>query len=126
MKETTAKKAKALPTDVLDLAIAQDQLNHLRYAQGDPCTEQHGPLWRGIDYLMNLRERRVLQPVQKSTYLKLCWLGALGIHRMYAKQWFTAAVYLATCWTGISIAMTLIDVMAVLPMKADEKGAIYL
>ena len=89
-------------------------------------TEQHGPLWRGIDYLMNLRERRVLQPVQKSTYLKLCWLGAFGIHRMYAKQWFTAAVYLATCWTGISIAMTLIDVMAVLPMKADEKGAIYL
>lgn len=34
-------------------------------------------------------------------------------------------VYLLTCWTGFSFAMTLIDVMVV-PMKTDEKGILYL
>ncbi|MBM6717184.1 TM2 domain-containing protein [Gemmiger formicilis] len=49
-----------------------------------------------------------------------------GAHRFYAKQWITAVVYLLTCWTGFSFAMTLIDVMVVVPMKTDEKGILYL
>lgn len=35
-------------------------------------------------------------------------------------------IYLLTCWTGFSFAMTIIDFMIVVPMKADENGVIYL
>lgn len=35
-------------------------------------------------------------------------------------------LYLVTCWSGLSIAMTMIDAMIAVPMKPDENGIIYL
>lgn len=89
-------------------------------------TVRHGPLWRFIDSTLEKRENRVKRPVNRKTYLRLCWLGAFGVHRFYAKQWITACLYLATCWTGFSVAMTMVDVIIALPMKPDENGMIYL
>ena len=56
----------------------------------------------------------------------MCILGIFGAHRFYAKQWVTGIFYLATCWTGISIAMTIIDAITVIPMLPDENGMIEL
>lgn len=46
--------------------------------------------------------------------------------RFYAKQWKMGLLYLVTCWSGFSIAMTMIDAMIAVPMKPDENGIIYL
>lgn len=43
-----------------------------------------------------------------------------------AKQWKMGLLYLVTCWSGFSIAMTMIDAMIAVPMKPDENGIIYL
>lgn len=124
-KKTTPNPKEEGPSST-DFAVAEDQLAHLREAAGVTDETHHNPLWRLIDRIFRIRERRVKQPVRKKTYLWLCLLGAFGAHRFYAKQWVTAVLYLLTCWTCFSFAMTIIDVMVVLPMKADEKGILYL
>lgn len=119
------KQAEQQPS-ITDFAVAEDQLAHLREARGETDEKHHNPLWRLIDRALRYREERIKQPVRKKTYLWLCLLGAFGAHRFYAKQWITAVIYLLTCWTGFSFAMTIIDFMIVVPMKADENGVIYL
>lgn len=67
----------------------------------------------------------VKTPVKKKTYIWLAILtGIVGGHRFYSKKWFTAFLYLATCWIGFSVPMTIVDLLIVLPMKADENGMI--
>ena len=121
--QTTKKKEKP---SAIDIAIAQDQLNSLREENGIADTARHGPIWHAIDAFFNVRANRVRQKVSRKTYLRLCILGIFGAHRFYAKQWVTGIFYLLTCWTGISIAMTIIDAITVIPMKPDENGMIEL
>ena len=100
--------------------------NSLREENGIADTGRHGPIWHAIDAFFNVRANRVRQKVSRKTYLRLCILGIFGAHRFYAKQWVTGIFYLLTCWTGISIAMTIIDAITVIPMKPDENGMIEL
>lgn len=125
-EQKTSKQAEE-ELNIMDFAAAEDELANLRASAGiQEEPQKHGPLWRLIDWALTYRETREKQPVNRKTYLRLCLLGIFGAHRFYAKQWFTAVVYLLTCWTGISFVMTLIDAMIALPMKADENGIIYL
>ena len=100
--------------------------NSLREENSIADTGRHGPIWHAIDAFFNVRANRVRQKVSRKTYLRLCILGIFGAHRFYAKQWVTGIFYLVTCWTGISIAMTIIDAITVIPMKPDENGMIEL
>lgn len=79
-----------------------------------------------IGWLLSYKERRVKQPIKKKTYLKLMILGVFGAHRFYAKQWTSAVIYLLLCWTGLSIANTIIDLLVVIPMQPDENGIIWI
>lgn len=75
-----------------------------------------------------LAERATRKPVllNRKKYLKIAlscgWL--CGAHRFYSHQKVLGGLYLLFCWTGIPIAMTLVDCMIVLPMKEDEHGNI--
>ena len=69
---------------------------------------------------------RAKVPVNRKAYLRWCLLGVFGAQRFYAKQWKMGLLYLVTCWSGFSIAMTMIDAMIAVPMKSDENGIIYL
>lgn len=64
--------------------------------------------------------------VSRKRYIRLAlscgWL--CGAHRFYSGQKILGMLYLLFCWTGIPFAMTLIDLMIVLPMKQDESGMI--
>lgn len=111
---------------ILDFARAEDQLAHLREGTGEQDDRKHGPIWHLIDNLMTRQAERVKQPVKKKTYLWLCLLGPFGAHRFYSKRWVLGVIYLLTCWSGWSTAMTIIDVMIAIPMKADEDGIIYI
>lgn len=107
-----------------DLAYAQAELNELKKEHG--LEEEEKGIKKLISKLLDKREARIKVPVKKKTYLWLGLLGIFGIHRFYAKQYVTAILYLLLCWTGISITMTIIDYMVILPMQADEDGMIYL
>ena len=108
-----------------DLAYAQDELNQLKREHG--IEDEEKGLKKLISTLLNKREERIKVPVSKKKYL---WLGLLlgifGGHRFYAKQYITAVLYLLLCWTGISITMSIIDLMIVVPMQADENGNILI
>ena len=107
-----------------DIAFAQAELNELKREHG--LEEEEKGLKKLISKVLNKRAARVKVSVKKKTYLWLGLLGIFGIHRFYAKQYVTAVLYLLLFWTGISITMTIIDYMVVLPMEADENGYILL
>lgn len=84
-------------------------------------------LWVRIgDWL--IEKKGGAKSVQRKTYIRLAlscgWL--CGAHRFYAGQKVLGALYLLLFWTGIPFAMTLIDLMIVLPMQADENGTIQI
>ena len=108
-----------------DIAMAQDELNQLKKEYG--LEEEEKGLKKVISTLFEKREEREKVLIKKKTYLWLgLLLGSFGAHRFYAKQYPTAILYLLLCWTGIALTMSLIDLMVVIPMKADENGQIYL
>ena len=67
----------------------------------------HGPLWRLIDCAVTTHANRAKVPVNRKAYLRWCLLGVFGAQRFYAKQWKMGLLYLVTCWSGFSIAMTM-------------------
>jgi TM2 domain-containing membrane protein YozV len=48
----------------------------------------------------------------------------MGGHRFYAKQYPLAMLYLLLFWTGFGAAMTIIDLLIVIPKQVDENGMI--
>lgn len=107
-----------------DIAMAQAELNELKKEHG--IEDEEKGLKKLISTFFKKREARVKHPVNKKKYLKLGLLGVFGAHRFYAKHYVLGTLYLLLCWTGISISMTLIDMMEVAPMQADENGNVML
>ena len=64
--------------------------------------------------------------VSKGIYIALClFLGGLGIHKFYAGKWIAGLLYLALCWTGIPIVLSVFDLLVAMFNRADEYGEIY-
>lgn len=82
---------------------------------------------RMIDALFEWKERRVPMRLRRKTYLLTAlFLGWCGGHRFLARQYVLGVIYAALFWTGIPIAMTLIDLMIALPIPADAEGYILI
>ena len=108
-----------------DIAFAQEELNQLKREHG--LEEEEKGLKKLISTALNNRETREKVSISKKKYVLLgLFTGIFGGHRFYAKQYITAVLYLLLFWTGISISMTVIDLMIVAPIKADENGMILL
>ena len=108
-----------------DIAFAQEELNQLKREYG--MEEEEKGLKKLISTALNNRETREKVSISKKKYVLLgLFTGIFGGHRFYAKQYITAVLYLLLFWTGISISMTVIDLMIVAPIKADENGMILL
>ena len=86
----------------------------------------HGKVWNFIEQTVYKVDHRQKHKVNRKKYLKLCLLGIFGAHRFYSKRYILGILYLATCWSGFSVAMTLIDAIIAIPMKPDENGDIWL
>ena len=56
----------------------------------------------------------------------LCLLAGIGINQFYARHWVKGLLYLAFSWTGIPIAMGLVDWMIAVPKQPDENGMIMI
>lgn len=119
---------KNAPSDLADpkrLIELEEELLAAKQASG--ITEK--PSWwvSLIDRILR-RVQREKVSVNRSKYIKLAltcgWL--CGAHRFYTRQRVLGTLYLLFFWTGVPLAMTLIDLMIVLPMKADENGNVLL
>lgn len=81
-----------------------------------------GALWKVWNRFM---PERIPHSVNKRTYLILLFLtGWFGGHRYYERRWKLGILYTAFFWTGVPLAMCLIDAMIVIPVKKDSDGMI--
>ena len=60
--------------------------------------------------------------VNRKKYLWLCALAVVGANQFYAGHIVKGLFYLAISWTGIPVALGLMDWMAAVPKEADKDG----
>ncbi len=108
---------------ISEIMAAQYELDELKREQG--IEEEERGIKKMISRFFDAKDAREKVTVNKKKHLLLMiFLGVFGAHRFRTKQYPIAILYLLTCWTGFSLAMTLIDLLIVIPMKPDENGNI--
>lgn len=108
-----------------EMAAVQAELDEVRRAHG--ITVEEGRLSGLISRFFDKRQERKKQLVNRKKYVLLAvFTGWMGGHRFYAKRYPLAILYLLLFWTGFPFAMTLVDLMAAIPIPADENGNIRL
>lgn len=106
---------------------AQAELSYLREKYGieDPDAKKEGKISRMISSFFERQDARQKVLVSRKKFLWLLVLaGWCGGHRFYAHHYKVAIFYLLTCWTGMSIAMSIIDFLQFVPYPVDENGCI--
>ncbi len=111
--------------DPKQMIALEEELIALKAEQG---IQEKQTWWRRLgDWYADYSVRSKV-PVNRKKYIRLAaacgWL--CGAHRFYAKKPVIGTLYLLFFWTGISFAMTLIDLMIALPMVPDEDGNIII
>lgn len=100
----------------------QRELEELQKQQG---TYEEKGLSRLISSYFERKDARDKILVSKK---RLIWtavlLGWCGGHRFLLKQNILGMVYLCFCWTCFPIAMTIVDILEYIPLKADENGKV--
>ena len=100
----------------------QRELEELQKQQG---TYEEKGLSRLISSYFERKDARDKILVSKK---RLIWtavlLGWCGGHRFLLKQNILGLVYLCFCWTCFPIAMTIVDILEYIPLKADENGKV--
>lgn len=123
-KKKTAKPQEER-IDINKLISMQEELDTLR--RENNIETKKGWFERLTTKYYDFKDRHdVPRSVNRKTYCWLCLLGVVGAHHFYAGHWVKGLLYLAFCWTGISIAMSVIDWMIAVPKKADENGKILI
>lgn len=119
------KSNKNDEVDVSKMIALEQELHDLKKESG--VEEKEGRISRAISGFFERREAREAVRLRKKKYILLAvFTGWLGGHRFYAKQYALAILYLALFWTGFSVAMTIIDLLVVIPKEADGDGMILM
>ena len=102
----------------------QRELDELKKQEG---TYQEGKIAHLISSFFERRDAREKVQVNKKKHLLLAiFLGWMGGHRFHAKQYLLGILYLATFWTCLPLAMTIVDILEIIPIPADENGNIMI
>lgn len=121
-KEQLKEEKDKLVTDII---AAQAELDALKKEHG--LDEEEKGVKKVISNFFDKRGSREKVAVSKKKYIWLAvLLGWVGAHRFYSKHYILGFVYLALFWSGVSIAMTIIDLMVIIPMQADENGNVFI
>lgn len=113
--------------DIDEYVALQRELNELRRDQGIEPEKKEGGISRLISSYFERKDAKEKVTVNKKKHLLLCiFLGWAGGHRFHARQYLLGIVYLLTCWSGFSIAMSIIDLLIIIPIPADENGNIQI
>ncbi|MDO4327965.1 MAG: NINE protein [Lachnospiraceae bacterium] len=109
--------------DIRQMIVLEEELKDLKQQYG---LEDKNKWWIRLGDRIARGTDRKGKRVKRKTYIRLAltsgWL--CGSHRFYSGQKLLGSLYALFCWTGIPFAMTLIDLMIVLPMQSDEYGMI--
>lgn len=106
---------------------AKSELEELEKKYGIAQERKEGPISRAITNFFDRREAREQVKVNKKKDLWLCiLLGWAGGHRFYQKQYLLGFLYLAFCWSGYSVAMSIVDLLIIFPKQPDEDGNILM
>jgi len=106
---------------------AKAELDELQEKYGIEPEQKEGRISRAISNFFDRREAREQVKVNKKKDLLLCiFLGWAGAHRFYQKQYLLGILYLAVCWSGYSVAMSIIDLLIIFPKTPDENGDILM
>jgi TM2 domain-containing membrane protein YozV len=109
--------------DVNQMVALEQELHELKMEHG--IEEKEGRISHAISGFFDRQEAKKQVPLNKKTYLLLAlFTGWMGGHRFYAKQYPLAMLYLLLFWTGFGAAMTIIDLLIVIPKQVDENGMI--
>ena len=116
-----------------DIVAVYEELDQLREAHPEIAAEvnpRYGKktiMERLLQFYLDMHERFHIEvPVKKKTYLWLCVVGMFGVHHFYARHWIKGLLYLAICWTGVSMGLAIIDWVEAFPKQADENGMIII
>lgn len=106
---------------------AKAELDELQEKYGIEPEVKEGRISKAISNFFDRRDARQQVKVNKKKDLLLCiFLGWAGAHRFYQKQYLLGILYLAVCWSGYSVAMSLIDLLIIFPKTPDENGDILM
>lgn len=119
------KEERLTPEELEEYMALVQELDELKAQRGE--TQPEGRVSRAISGFFDRREAREKRVLNKKKYILLAvFTGWMGGHRFYARQWPTAILYLLLFWCGFPLAMTIVDLMIVIPMQANENGNILL
>lgn len=108
--------------DLDEYVALQRELDELKIKTGE---KKERGITRLVSSLFEKSESREKVCVSKKKHLwTAILLGWAGGHRFQAKQYFLGILYLLTCWSGFSMAMTVVDLLIIIPMQPDENGNI--
>lgn len=101
----------------------QQELHELQKENG--TLEEEKGISRMISKFFERQDARQKVLIKKK---RLLWIAALlgwaGTHRFILRQPGLGMLYLCTCWSGYSMAMTIVDLIQYACMKPDENGMI--
>lgn len=111
--------------DLAALARAEMELQDAMEAAGMEA-QTHG-LFGLIWKIFFRKGPRVLKNVDKKRYIWLTVLtGWFGGHRFYSGRYVLGVLYLGFFWTLIPFMMAVLDLLEVIPKKADETGQVLI
>lgn len=118
--------AEEMAKGYAELIAAEEELKQLRKEHGieDP---NEGKISRKVSSFFERQANREPVAVNKKKYIWLAVLtGWFGGHRFYCKHYRVGLLYLLLFWMGIGLYHSMLDILQVIPMQADENGMIYL
>jgi len=111
--------------DIDEFIAAKRELDELRKQYG--VGPQEGKLSRMVSSFFERRDAREKVLINRKKHIWTAVLfGWLGAHRFQTKRYVLGTVYLLLCWSGFSIAMTIIDLVEIIPIPPDENGDILI
>jgi TM2 domain-containing membrane protein YozV len=117
------KKDNRQEVSMKEYLDAKQELEELQKQYG--IEQKEGRISGLISRIFNHRENRAKVKINRKKYLWMTVLGGwFGLHRFVAKQYVLGLLYLLLCWTGFPIAMTIIDLLIIIPLPPDENGDI--
>ena len=109
--------------DIDEYVALQQELNELKKENG--TLEEEKGISRMISKYFERQDARDKVLINKKRLMWLAFLlGWSGTHRFVLRQPGLGMLYLCTCWSGYSMAMTIVDLIQYACMKPDENGNI--
>ncbi|MBQ8518719.1 MAG: TM2 domain-containing protein [Agathobacter sp.] len=108
-----------------DFVAAEAELQELK-EKHNIVDKEKSSLWKKLgDKYVAYKESVKPVAISKKKYcLTALFLGWLGVHQFMTGKKVAGALYLLTSWTGISFAMSVLDIFHAAFLKVDENNCI--